>query len=126
MALPTDHHLAKSCTRIRPRSLAGEAFVVPEQDRGLREVARRGKFTPHISAVPGTLLTVLTHVSLGAGVAVVPSVLPQVVGLPNVVFRDIAGPAIASEVAAVYRRYERSPTVKHLTNQIVETVPVHY
>jgi DNA-binding transcriptional LysR family regulator len=72
------------------------------------------------------LLAVLTHVSLGAGVAVVPSVLTEVVGLPNVVFKDFAGPAIASEVAAVYRRYERSPTVKNLINQIVETVPVHH
>jgi DNA-binding transcriptional LysR family regulator len=126
VALPVDHPLAKSGVRIRSRALAGETFVVPEQDLGLREVARRGKFTPRIGAVPGSLMAVLTHVSLGAGVAVVPSVLTQVVGLPNVIFKDIAGPAIASEVAAVYRRYERSPTVKNLINQIVETVPVHH
>lgn len=123
VALPAEHPLALSTAPLLPKELARENFVVPEQELGLREVARRGRFTPHISAAPGGLLAVLTHVSLGTGVGIVPSVLMQLSGFPNVVYRDIAGARIASEVAAVYRRHEKSPTVRHLIEQMLLTVP---
>jgi DNA-binding transcriptional LysR family regulator len=89
------------------------AFITPEQEAGINEVARRGRFTPHIIAAPGSLLAVLTQVSLGAGVSVIPSVVRNVIHLPNVVFRPIAGDPILSEVAAVFRSDENSPTVKN-------------
>jgi DNA-binding transcriptional LysR family regulator len=128
LALPSGHRLAGSGGRlrgdpIRARELADEEFIVPEQELGLREVARRGRFTPRIGAVPGSLLSVLTHVSLGAGVAVLPSVARQVIALPDVVFRQVAGPGIPSSIAALYRRHERSPTVRHFIEQIVATEP---
>ncbi len=121
LALPQDHPLARGAGPVLARSLAGESFVVPEQDSGLQEVARRGRFTPHISAVPGSLLAVLTQVSVGASVAVVPSVLRQVIALPHVVYRDIAGAIIPSQVAAIYRRHERAPGVRRFVTQILET-----
>lgn len=118
VALPADHALARDGQPLRPRALAGESFVVPEQGLGLREVARRGRFDPHIVSVPGSLQSVLAQVALGAGIAVVPSVLVQVVQLPNVVYRPIAGAVIASEVGALFRRHERAPAVRHLIQQI--------
>jgi len=121
LALPAGHRLAAAGAGVRPRELAREAFVVPEQELGLREVARRGKFDPRVVSVPGTLVAVLTQVALGAGVAVVPSVLIRVVRLPNVVFKEISGPVIASEVGALFRRHERSPTVRNLIGQILES-----
>lgn len=121
VALPADHPLASATGAITARSLAREAFIVPEQILGLLEVARRGKFTPGVASTPGSLLTVLTHVSLGMGVAVVPSVLVEVMKLPNVVFRELAGAAIDSEVAALHRRHERSPAVRHFVDQIKRT-----
>lgn len=123
LALPLWHPLAQSSDGIKARALAMEPFVVPEQELGLREVARRGGFNPRVVSVPGTLVAVLTHVALGVGVAVVPSIVMQVIQLPNVVFREIAGPVIASEVDAVFRRHERSPTVRNLIAQILETTP---
>ncbi|WP_407924213.1 LysR substrate-binding domain-containing protein [Biostraticola tofi] len=107
----------------RPRRsrTASESFVIPEQVLGLREVARRGRFDPHIISSPGSLVAVLTQVALGVGVAVIPSVLINTVQLPNVVFREIAGPAIISEVAALFRRHERLPTVRNLIDQLLET-----
>lgn len=124
LALPSNHRLALAGDPVRARDLADEAFIVPEQDLGLREVARRGRFTPRIGAVPGSLLSVLTHVSLGAGVAVLPSIAKRVIALPDVVFRRIAGPGIPSSIAALYRRHERSPTVRHFIAQIVDTEPL--
>ena len=121
VALPADHALSKMSTDILPRALSNESFVIPEQGLGLREVARRGKFGPHNVSSPGTLVAVLTQVALGMGVAIIPSVLINTIQLPNVVFREIAGPAIVSEVAALFRRHERLPTVPNLIEQMLDT-----
>lgn len=123
LALSGSHRLAESGNAIRARMLANERFVVPEQERGLREVARRGKFDPRIVSLPGSLVAVLTQVALGAGVAIVPSILVQVIRLPGLVFREIAGPVVPSEIEALFRRHERSPEVRNLLGQILDTHP---
>ncbi|MEM5437662.1 LysR substrate-binding domain-containing protein [Paraburkholderia diazotrophica] len=117
-ALPAEHPLAAAAGPIKARALAGEIFVVPEQDLGTREIARRGRFNPRIVSAPGTLLAVLTQVSVGAGVAIVPNVLTRVVNLPNVVFKTLAGEPVVSEVAAVFRKFEHSPATKKLIEQM--------
>lgn len=121
LALSAAHPLAHVHDGIRARALANESFIVPEQDLGLREVARRGKFNPRIASAPGTLVAVLTQVALGVGVAVVPSILVHAIQLPNVVYRQIAKPVIASEVGALFRRHERLPVVRNLIDQILGT-----
>ncbi|HEY3599381.1 MAG TPA: LysR substrate-binding domain-containing protein [Paraburkholderia sp.] len=123
-ALPAEHRLVDAAPSIKARAFAHEIFVVPEQPWGTLEVARRGKFSPAIGSAPGSLLAVLTQVSLGEGVAIVPSVLTQVVALPNVVFRGLAGEPIASEVAAVFRKFEHSPAVKSLIDQMTQMLPL--
>jgi DNA-binding transcriptional LysR family regulator len=125
IAIPADHPQAADPSHVRPKSLAASAFIVPEQEAGTREVARRGKFTPNIISTPGSLLAVLTQVSLGAGISVIPSILTTVVRMPNVVFRPLAGDPIPSEVAAIFRANEHSPTVKKLIDQIVRSPEVH-
>ncbi|WP_410171013.1 LysR substrate-binding domain-containing protein [Brucella intermedia] len=95
--------------------------MTPEQESGTYEVARRGRFKPNIVAAPGSMLAVLTHVSLGVGVSVIPSVVRKVVTLPGVAFDRIAGDPFFSEVAAVFRGSASSPTVKHFVRQIQST-----
>ena len=124
LALSADHALARPGTAIKARALAGEAFILPEQELGTREIYRRGGFSPRSESRPGSLLAVLAEVSVGAGVAVVPGVVTQVVALPNVVYRPLAGAAIGSEVAAVFRRFERSPVVKHMIAAIRKSTPL--
>ncbi len=124
LALPGEHPLAAAHGRIKPRQLSREKFIVPEQDLGTREVARRGKFVPLSVESPGSLMAVLTQVSLGAGVAVVPVVVTEIVGLPNLVFKPLSGDAIISEVAALFRRDEKSPTVNNFIAQIRQTAPL--
>ena len=111
VALPADSPLAASRV-ITPAQLRDPSFVVPEQESGTLEVARRGRFTPRVVAQPGTLADVLAHVSLGGDVAVVPRSLAQCVTVPGVEYREIAGKAVPSEVAMMYRRFERAAAVK--------------
>jgi DNA-binding transcriptional LysR family regulator len=96
---------------------ADEDFIVPEQDVGTRETGRRGGFVPRIGAAPGNLLSVLTEVSVHAGVAVVPDVLAATVTLPGVVYRPLAGEPVESALAAIFRRNERAPAVRNLVAQ---------
>jgi DNA-binding transcriptional LysR family regulator len=111
VALPADSPLAAS-SAIAPAQLRDQSFVVPEQESGTLEVARRGRFTARTVAQPGTLADVLAHVSLGGDVAVVPRSLAQCVTVPGVEYREIAGKAVPSEVAMVYRRFERAAAVR--------------
>jgi DNA-binding transcriptional LysR family regulator len=111
VALPADSPLAASDT-ITPAQLRGQSFVVPEQESGTMEVARRGRFTPDIVGQPGTLAAVLAHVSLGGDVSIVPRSLAQCVAVPGVEYREIAGRPVPSEVAMMYRRFEKAPAVR--------------
>jgi len=118
LALPSGHAQAQRTNAVRSGHLAGEAFIAPEQEAGTHEVGRRGRFTPRIVSTPGNLFAVLTQVSFGAGISVVPSIVRNVVHLPNVIFRPIAGEPILSEVAAAFRANETSPTIKNFIQQI--------
>src|SRR5690606_32121912 len=123
IALPAAHHLAASSLPVKPRDLKETRFVVPEQEQGTWEVGRRGRFMPQAGSSPGSLFEVLTQVSLGVGIAIVPNVLARAMSLPGVVFKPLAGTPIKSEVAAVYRRHERSPEVINLIEQVAQTQP---
>ncbi|MET1027042.1 MAG: LysR family transcriptional regulator [Dongiaceae bacterium] len=104
---------------VDPAELAQELFVLPEQVAGTLEVGRRGGFTPRLGPHPGSLISVATYVALGTGVAVVPSALPDSVHLPGVVFRELAGKPIVSEIAVLHRHREQHPVVANLIKQIV-------
>ncbi|MFM0054367.1 LysR family transcriptional regulator [Paraburkholderia phytofirmans] len=111
LALPADSALTASAS-VKPAQLRDQCFVLPEQEAGTFEVARRGRFSARLGPRPGTLASVLACVSLGGYVAVVPHTLADCIALPGVVYRDIAGPSIASEIAIAFRKYERAPAVK--------------
>jgi DNA-binding transcriptional LysR family regulator len=110
VALPEDSTLAAQ-TSVAPKQLRGAQFVVPEQEFGTLEVAKRGRFSPLIVQRPGPLVAVLASVSLGGTVAIVPGTLCDCVSLPGVIYRPLAGKPIPSEIALLYRKHERSRVV---------------
>lgn len=124
VALPAEHVLAGVSGPLQPKALAGEVFILPEQPSGTYEVARRGRFAPHIGSAPGSLLSVVTQVSVGEGVAIVPGVLRNVVDIPGVRFKSLAGSRITSSVAAIFRRHEPSPTVRRFVETLRSAQPL--
>lgn len=111
VALPAGSELAASPV-VSPAQLRDQCFVLPEQEAGTLELARRGRFSPKLGARPGTLSAVVACVSLGSFVAVVPHTLADCLSMPGVVYRPIAGKPIPSEIALAYRQYERAPAVR--------------
>lgn len=103
---------------IAPTVLAQSAFIVPEQEWGTVEVSRRGGFTAQVVSRPGSLVAVLTEVSLGAGCAIVPHSLMATVNMPGVTYRELAGPLISSEIAAAFRRHEQAPAARLFITQL--------
>jgi DNA-binding transcriptional LysR family regulator len=64
------------------------------------------------------LLTILTYVSMGYGIGVMPQSMTMM-NIPNVVFREIATSSVPkSAIAFVYRRNDSSPQtdllIKHM------------
>jgi DNA-binding transcriptional LysR family regulator len=111
VALPADSELAASPV-VSPGQLRDQCFVLPEQEAGTFELARRGHFSPRLGPQPGTLTAVVACVSLGDYVAVVPQTLVDCLSLPGVEYRPITGKPIPSEIALAYRQYERAPAVR--------------
>ena len=116
-ALPEDSPLAQK--KILPAAdLAAEQFILPEQASGTMEVGRRGRFIPRTIANPGGLVAVITLVSLGQGVAIVPASVMQRVHMPGVVYRQIEGKSIPGAIALASRRHEKSPVVRAFLKQL--------
>ena len=101
-----------------PAALAQQSFIVPEQELGTLEVSRRGGFAAQVVSRPGSLVAVLTEVSLGVGCAIVPHSVMASVQLPGVVFRELAGPQISSEIAVAFRRHEQAPAARAFIAQL--------
>ncbi|MGX9772677.1 LysR family transcriptional regulator [Janthinobacterium aestuarii] len=117
LAVQADSPLALS-DPAAPAALAQQAFIVPEQELGTLEVSRRGGFAAQVVSRPGSLVAVLTEVSLGVGCAIVPHSVMASVRLPGVVFRELAGPQISSEIAVAFRRHEQAPAARAFIAQL--------
>ena len=94
-ALPSRHSLARSRARIAVRELAGEAFVIAPREiaPGLHDIvamlAARAGFSPRVAQEAIQMQTVVSLVSSGLGVAVVPASVANL-GRRGVVYREIA------------------------------------
>jgi DNA-binding transcriptional LysR family regulator len=101
-------------------SLKGESFINtgPEVDVGFLKqtdaIGTLGSFTPKVARRVKDMITVLSYVSAGQGVAVVSQAFRSL-ELPNVVYREFASatPPV-SQTAFIYRRGESSPAGRAL------------
>ncbi|MFJ2985879.1 MULTISPECIES: LysR family transcriptional regulator [unclassified Pseudomonas] len=110
LALPASARI-NELAQIPAARLAGETFILPEQISGTLEVAAQGGFVPRLGPQPGSLVAVITLVSLGQGVAVVPESVVRRISLPQVNYRPLADCQASSWLSLVHRRFEKAPAV---------------
>jgi DNA-binding transcriptional LysR family regulator len=117
LALPRDHPLAGQ-KRIEPAALKGESFIntSPELDVGFwkhtNAVGTLGGFSPKIVRRAKDMISILSCVSAGQGVAVVSRAFTKL-QLPNVLYREFKtdAPPTAS-IAFIYRDNESSSAAR--------------
>jgi len=110
LALPASSRI-NEVPQIPASRLANETFILPEQISGTLEVAAQGGFVPRLGPQPGSLVAVITLVSLGQGIAVVPASVVQRINLPQVNYRQIVDFQASSWLSLVHRRFEKAPAV---------------
>ncbi|MEC6745049.1 LysR family transcriptional regulator [Pseudomonas qingdaonensis] len=110
LALPASSRL-NELPQIMAARLATETFILPEQISGTLAIAAQGGFVPRLGPQPGSLVAVITLVSLGQGVALVPESVLQHITLPQVSYRRIADSQPTSCLTVLHRRFEKAPAV---------------
>lgn len=112
ITLPVSDPLAQDKEPVEPSELMGKILILPEQSSGMLEVARRGAFSVDESVKSGSLIDVLARVSFGEGLAIVPDILQYSTTQPQIVFREMSGPPVLSEINIIFRKWDKSPLVK--------------
>jgi DNA-binding transcriptional LysR family regulator len=108
-ALPSRHRLALGRGRLAVRELADEAFVMAPREiaPGLHDIvaglAARAGFAPRVAQEAIQMQTVVSLVSSGLGVALVPACLANL-GRRGVVYREIADPHPRLDLWLAWRR----------------------
>lgn len=134
LAMPNDHPLAaESCVRIG--ALARESFIASSVELELgfggqiQEMAAEGKFVPKVVGRAPDILTILTLVASGLGIAFVPEAFREI-RIAGVAYRPLAGPPRHALLAAARRRDDKAPAVKAflgtlrmMLNRKPETIP---
>lgn len=110
LALPASSRL-NELPQITAARLATETFILPEQISGTLAVAAQGSFVPRLGPQPGSLVAVITLVSLGQGVALVPESVLRHISLPQVSYRRIVDSQARSCLTVLHRRFEKAPAV---------------
>jgi DNA-binding transcriptional LysR family regulator len=108
-ALPARHALARGRGRLAVRELAGEGFVMvpreiaPAIDDIVRTLTTRAGFAPHLAQEAIQMQTVVSLVSSGLGVALVPASVANL-GRRGVAYREIADPHPRLDLWLAWRR----------------------
>ena len=116
--LPQGHPLAQrsaiDLAALQPeRLILFSSEVSPVYHQRIYQMCMAHGFAPEIRHEVRHWLSVLSLVSLGQGVAIVPAAL-QRVGMQNVVFRPLAGEQPLSELLAVWRQTPANPLLEAL------------
>jgi DNA-binding transcriptional LysR family regulator len=121
-ALPSRHAAARRGGRIAIRDLAGEPFVMVPREiaPGLYDIvaglAARAGFAPRIAQEAIQMQTVVSLVSSGLGVAIVPASIANL-GRKGVVYREITDPHPRLDLWLAWRRGELGATARDFLAQ---------
>jgi DNA-binding transcriptional LysR family regulator len=116
LAMPINHPLAKR-DQINMAALADEPFIASSVELELgfggqiQQIAAEGNFAPKIIGRAPDLLTILTLVASGLGVALVPEIFREMY-IGRIAYRPLAGPQRNALLAAARRRDDPAPAIK--------------
>jgi DNA-binding transcriptional LysR family regulator len=116
LAMPINHPLAKR-DQINIAALADEPFIASSVELELgfggqiQEIAAEGNFAPKVIGRAPDLLTILTLVASGLGVALVPESFRKM-HIGTIAYRPLAGPQRNALLAAARRRDDAAPAIK--------------
>jgi DNA-binding transcriptional LysR family regulator len=116
--LPEGHPLC-ACEAIDLSALQGDRLILfsnlvsPTYHQRIYEMCLAHGFAPEVRHEVRHWLSVISMVSLGQGVALVPAALERV-GLPRLAFRPLRGTHPSSEMLAMWRRAPANPLVQAL------------
>lgn len=126
LALPDNHPLARH-ESISMAMLADEPFIASSVELELgfggqiQEIAAEGKFTPKVIGRAPDLLTILTLVASGRGIAFVPEAFSGM-HIGGVAYRRLVGPPRNALLAAARRRNDSAPAIKAFLRVIKATI----
>ena len=116
VALPNDHKLV-AADAIAPAALAEETFIARTIEAAIGPywdmdaLSQQGRFVPRIGERAPDVFTIVTMVAAGLGIAIVPQ-STACIQIPGVTYRPLTRQASRDELAAAFRRDERTPAVK--------------
>ena len=124
--LPQGHPLAQrsaiDLAALQPeRLILFSSEVSPVYHQRIYQMCMAHGFAPEIRHEVRHWLSVLSLVSLGQGVAIVPAAL-QRVGMPQLVFKPLLGEQTQSELLALWRSQPHNPLVAHLLECLQQAV----
>jgi DNA-binding transcriptional LysR family regulator len=124
-ALPSRHRLCRARGKLAARELAGEAFVMtpraiaPGLHDVVTELAARAGFTPRVAQEAIQMQTVVSLVSSGLGVAIVPASIANL-GRRGVVYRELADPHPRLDLWLAWRRGPRGQPVSAAAREFLQ------
>jgi len=127
LVLPEDHVLADQF-QVPLKALKDEAIILPPLDvlpfyQQVIALCKEAGFEPKIvDTISATgIVTLLSLVTAGAGVAILPSHV-QVLHREGLVYKPIQGKTLVRHIAAVWRQDDSSPTLHNFLDVIQEVM----
>ncbi|OUL26645.1 LysR family transcriptional regulator [Nostoc sp. T09] len=125
IALPTTHHLTTQA-EIPLEAMADEPFVLPSPEivpsyTEIINLCQQAGFFPNVVQEATWVITVLSLVAGGVGVALLPSNV-QNLQRTGVVYRPIKGVNLSREIVVVWRQEDSSPVLHEFLNVIRELI----
>ena len=122
LALPKRHPLARR-SKVPVRALAREPFVLfprhaaPGLYDQIAAICRRARFKPAVAQEATQIQTIISLVSAGLGIAIVPLSM-QTLHREHVVYRPLQGPSVMTEMAIAYEKDNPSMALKSFLGAI--------
>jgi DNA-binding transcriptional LysR family regulator len=116
LALPKRHPLGKRA-KVAVRTLAAEPFILfprhaaPGLYDQIEGICRRAGFRPSVAQEASQIQTIISLVSAGLGVAIVPRSM-QTLHREHVVYRALEGASVMTEMAVAYEKENPSMTLQ--------------